>query len=203
MRPSFSFDTFESPAMRRISFSLLIGLIAGSMLLLAGCDSSGSNGGGSDGGEDESTITEVAQNDDRFSILADLVARTDLDDNLGQQDATLTVFAPTDQAFLNALDSNDNGEIDDSEIPDNAASILQYHVLGSVFYAANAPTDPSGSQIPDGETDVTTLEGSDVTIDRSGSDVTINPNDEDASVVAPDVDAENGVVHGIDTVLIP
>ena len=203
MRPSFSFDTFESPAMRRISFSLLIGLIAGSMLLLAGCDSSGSNGGGSDGGEDESTITEVAQNDDRFSILADLVARTDLDDNLGQQDATLTVFAPTDQAFLNALDSNDNGEIDDSEIPENAASILQYHVLKSVFYAANAPTDPSGSQIPDGETDVTTLEGSDVTIDRSGGDVTINPSDEGASVVASDVDVENGVVHGIDTVLMP
>jgi len=195
MRTAFSFDT---PTMHCVRFSLLIGLLAGSMILLAGCDSNGSNGG-----EDESTITDIAQNDDRFSILADLVVRTGLDDDLGQQDATLTVFAPTNQAFLDALDSNGNGQIDDNEIPNDAASILQYHVLGSVFYAANEPTAPSGSQIPEGATDVTTLEGSDVTIDRSGSDVTINPNDEDASVVAPDVDAENGVVHGIDTVLIP
>jgi uncharacterized surface protein with fasciclin (FAS1) repeats len=106
----------------------------------------------------------------------------------------ITVFAPTNEAFLAALDANDNGTIDDGEIPSNAGDILQYHVLDDIFFAADVPTM---------ETALPTLEGSDVTVVRSGSDVTINPDADDASVVAPDVEASNGVIHGIDTVLIP
>ena len=197
MRTSLSFN---SPALRRVSFSLLVGLIAGSLLLIAGCDSNGGNGS-----DDESTITEIAQNDDRFSILAGLVVEEGLNSNLSAEDASLTVFAPTDQAFLDALDDNDNGTIDDDEVPDDVGSILKFHVVDGVFYAADEPTAPSGTQIPDGQTTpVPTLEGTDVTVERSGSDVKIkNPGGDDASVVEPDVDAENGVVHGIDTVLLP
>ncbi len=136
-----------------------------------------------------------------FSILADLVAEAGLADDLSQEDAALTVFAPTNDAFLAALDENDNGEIDDGEIPDNAQSLLQYHVGDGVFYAADEPTDPSGTQIPDGDTNVSTLEGSDVLVRRDGSSVTLNPETEASSVIAPDVDITNGVIHGIDTVL--
>jgi len=42
-----------------------------------------------------------------------------------------------------------------------------------------------------------------VTVVRSGNAVTINPNNEGASVTIPDVEVENGVIHGIDTVLTP
>ena len=102
------------------------------------------------------------------------------------------MFAPTNDAFLAALDNNDNGQIDDDEIPSSAAEILQYHVLDDVFFATDVPTS---------ETNLPTLEGSELTVVRSGSDVAINPGAENASVVAPDVAVENGVIHGIDTVL--
>lgn len=133
-----------------------------------------------------------------FSILTDLVGQENLASALSgpgpDGEDGLTVFAPTDQAFLDALDSNGNGTIDSDEVPDNAASILQYHVLDDVFFASDVPTS---------ETDLPTLEGSNATVVRSGSDVTINPNDDNASVVTPNVDVSNGVIHGIDTVLIP
>ena len=66
--------------------------------------------------------------------------------------------------------------------------------LVGVFLAAD---------VPESETDVSTLEGSDITVVRSGDAVTINPNDEDASVMIPDVEVDNGVIHGIDAVLLP
>jgi len=136
-----------------------------------------------------------------FSILADLVSQAGLADDLSNEDGTFTVFAPTNDAFLAALDDNDNGEIDDGEVPSNAADLLQYHVANSVFYAADEPTAPSGTMIPEGDTDVSTLEGSNILVRRDGSSVTLNPGNEASSVIAPDVDVTNGVIHGIDTVL--
>ena len=132
----------------------------------------------------------------RFTIFARLVKEAGLDGALRDAGANdgRTIFAPTNAALIDALDANDNGEVENSEIPPNAADILQYHVLDSVFLAAD---------VPESETAVATLEGSDVTVVRSNGDVTINPNDEDASVTTADVVVDNGVIHGIDTVLMP
>lgn len=134
----------------------------------------------------------------RFTIFARLVGEANLDSALREAGANdgRTIFAPTNEALLAALDDNDNGQIESSEIPSNAEEILQYHVLDSVFLAGDVPAS---------ETAVETLEGSDVTVvrdDESGA-VTINPDDEGASVTTPDVEVDNGVIHGIDTVLIP
>ena len=143
------------------------------------------------------TAVERATVTSAFSILADLVGETGLADALSEPgpdgEDGITIFAPTNDAFLAALDANGNGTIDDDEIPSNAADILQYHVLDDVFFAADVPTT---------ETALPTLQGADVTVVRSGSDVFINPSDENASVIAPDVEASNGVIHGIDTVLV-
>jgi transforming growth factor-beta-induced protein len=136
-----------------------------------------------------------------FSILADLVSEAGLADALSNEDGTFTVFAPTNDAFLAALDANDNGEIDDGEVPNNAADLLQYHVGDGVFYAADEPTAPSGTMIPSGDTDVTTLEGSNLLVRRDGGSVTLNPENEASGVIVPDMDVTNGVIHGIDTVL--
>lgn len=132
----------------------------------------------------------------RFSLFAELVGEANLASALrtaGPNDGR-TIFAPTNAAILGALDANDNDRLDDSEIPANAADILRYHVVNNAYRAADVPTS---------ETALTTLEGSDVTVVRDGDAVTINPNDEGASVTTPDVVVDNGVIHGIDTVLLP
>ena len=132
----------------------------------------------------------------RFTIFARLVKEADLASALrvsGDNDGR-TIFAPTNEALLAVLDEDDSGEVESDEIPANADEILQYHVLDSVFLAAD---------VPESETAVQTLEGSDVTVVRSGDEVTVNPNDEGASVTTPNVEVDNGVIHGIDTVLMP
>ena len=133
-----------------------------------------------------------------FSILQQLVGEAGLADALSgpgpDGEDGLTVFAPTNDAFLAALDANGNGEIGLGELPSDSEleALLKYHVLDDVFFAADVPTT---------ETPLPTLEGSDVTVVRDGSAVTLNPGAEASSVVAPDVDVSNGVIHGIDTVL--
>jgi uncharacterized surface protein with fasciclin (FAS1) repeats len=130
----------------------------------------------------------------QFRVLRNLIEKTGLTETLRGPgpDASegLTVFAPTNAALLGALDSNGNGEIDNSEIPSNASEILQYHVLDSVFFASDVPTSA---------TDVPTLEGSNVTVQRSNGTVTVNGNE----VAIPNAEVENGVIHGIDAVLMP
>jgi uncharacterized surface protein with fasciclin (FAS1) repeats len=134
----------------------------------------------------------------QFSIFADLVGEAGLESVLravGANDGR-TLFVPTNAALLDALDTSGNGQIESSEIPATASDILSYHVIDSVVLAADVPTT---------ETAVETLQGADVTVvrDADSGAVTINPNDESASVVTPDVVVDNGVIHGIDTVLIP
>ena len=130
----------------------------------------------------------------RFTIFARLVKETGLESALRSPGANdgRTIFAPTNEALLDLLDANGNGEVESSEIP--SPDVLQYHVLDSVFLAADVPTS---------ETAVTTLEGSDLTVVRDGNAVTLNPNDENASVTTPNVEVDNGVIHGIDAVLTP
>lgn len=132
----------------------------------------------------------------RFSILRRLIDEAGLVSTLRgagpNTTAGLTVFAPTNAAFLAALDADDSGRIEDDEVPAESTlqSILQYHVLDDEFFAADVPMTA---------TDVPTLEGSNVTVQRSSGSVTVNG----ANVVAADVAVENGVIHGIDTVLMP
>ncbi len=128
----------------------------------------------------------------RFTLFARLVKEADLAGALrgpGANDGR-TIFAPTNEALLAALDNDDSGEVESDEIPSNANEILQYHVLDSVFLAGDVPTSA---------TDVPTLEGTDVTVQRSNGTVTVNGNE----VSVPNVEVDNGVIHGIDAVLTP
>lgn len=141
------------------------------------------------------TVTERAILTPTFSTLADLVVQAGLDDDLNGS-GPFTVLAPTNQAFLDALDANDNGQIDGNEVPSQSQleSILTYHVIAGQAVESSA--------ISDGQS-VETLEGGDVTFGVSGGTITVNPSAENATVAAPDVEVSNGIIHGIDTVLIP
>jgi len=112
-------------------------------------------------------------------LLAALTAPTPLD--------PVTVFAPNDQAFT------DYGTL--STDADNVTSIVSYHVVPGKIFAAVTP---------DGTYEFETLMGQELTVvvstDQAGAkSVTVNG----AVVVTADVNGKNGVVHVIDTVLVP
>lgn len=96
-----------------------------------------------------------------------------------------TVFAPTDEAFAKLPAGTVEGLLKD--LP-KLKQILTYHVVSGKVMAADVVKLKSA----------TTVEGSDVKIDAS-SGVKIN----DSTVVTPDVAADNGVIHIIDSVLLP
>jgi uncharacterized surface protein with fasciclin (FAS1) repeats len=130
----------------------------------------------------------------RFTIFARLVTEAGLESALRESGANdgRTIFAPTNEALLDALDNDGNGSIESGEIPPNAADILQHHVHDNALLAGDIPSD----------TTVSSLEGTDLTL-SGGDAVSVKPGAEDASVTVPDVVVDNGVIHGIDTVLTP
>ena len=105
-----------------------------------------------------------------------------------QAPGPFTVFAPTNDAFA-ALPA---GVLDKLVQPQNKAAltqILTYHVVNGEVMAADVTNGP-----------VPTLEGQSITLSTANGGVTINNT---AKVTTPDVDASNGVIHLIDTVLLP
>jgi len=150
-------------------------------LVFMGCDSNG--GGGDDDMPDNPTIAERAANQENLSTLAGALQDAGLADTLGSDDATFTVFAPTNSAFEN---------IDADELTgdgDLLSEVLTYHVVPGQAIASG--------DIQDGQT-VETLEGE--TLEFSVSDGTVQVNG--ATVTTADVEASNGVVHIVDGVLL-
>lgn len=110
----------------------------------------------------------------------------------------LTVFAPGNAAFIDLLDANDDGTVDNNELTSvDLARVLQYHVLVGVTEAGDIPTQT---------TTVQTLLGEPVDIVRNADTgaVTLTLSDgSTVSVVAANINVRNGVVHTLDGVLVP
>ena len=126
-----------------------------------------------------------------FSTLLAAAEAAGLVDAL-KGDGPLTVFAPTDEAFA-ALPA---GTVETLLMPENKdalAGILKLHVIAG---AKIKSTDLAGQQIT-----ATTLNG-DLGVDGTNGVVLSAPGSS-AAVVAADVAASNGVIHVIDTVLLP
>lgn len=121
-----------------------------------------------------------------FDALVEAVAAAGLVDALrgDNEGAGFTVFAPTDAAF-EAL-----GEVPSD--PEVLAQVLLYHVVPATALS----TDLSDDQA------LPTLQGGTLTVDLSAG-VRIEGANSAATVVAADVGASNGVIHVIDTVLLP
>merc|ERR1711870_185591 len=132
-------------------------------------------------------IVETAMGTGAHGILAEALTKANLVATL-KSAGPFTVFAPTDTAFTNALSALG---ISKQELLDRAdlADILKYHVLSGETKAA----DLTASQ------DVDTLQGKKVTITNDGTTVKFA----DATVVTADVETSNGVIHVIDTVVLP
>ena len=129
-------------------------------------------------------IVDTAVNAGSFDTLVAAVKAAGLVDTL-KGPGPFTVFAPTDDAFAKLPEGTVESLLND--IP-QLTKILTYHVVsGKVMSSDVANLDL-----------VPTVEGSSLSIDSSNG-VKVN----DATVVTPDVEADNGVIHVIDKVLIP
>merc|ERR1712194_515672 len=133
-------------------------------------------------------IVETAISAGNFTVLVEALQTAGLVDAL-KGAGPFTVFAPTDAAFTALLGTLG---VTKAELlaRDDLADILKYHVLSGVSVMS---TDLAATQ------DVTTLEGSDLTVTKDGSAVKAGS----ADVSTADISCSNGVIHIIDSVLLP
>lgn len=131
-------------------------------------------------------IVGVAMGNEDFSILVSALQKAELVDTL-KGEGPFTVFAPTNAAFEKLLKALDITAEELLAQPD-LAKVLTYHVVAGKVMAAD---------LTDGMT-AATVNGQKVTFDLSG-----DPMVNDAKIVTTDVAATNGVVHVIDTILVP
>ncbi len=129
-------------------------------------------------------IVDTAVNAGSFNTLVAAVKAAGLVDTL-KGPGPFTVFAPTDDAFAKLPAGTVDSVLQDIPL---LRKILTYHVVSGKVMAADVVKLKSAE----------TVEGSALKIDTS-SGVKVN----DATVVTPDVACDNGVIHVIDSVLIP
>lgn len=135
----------------------------------------------------QSDIVDTAVGAGSFNTLVAAVDAAGLVDTL-KSPGPFTVFAPTDEAF----DKLPEGTVESLLLPENRdqlVAILTYHVV---------PGKTLSGDLAGQELQVGTVEGSELDIDaRDGVKV------DTATVIQADVETSNGVIHVIDTVLIP
>ena len=136
-------------------------------------------------------IVDTAVADGRFTTLVAAVQAAGLVDTL-KGEGPFTVFAPTDDAFAKLP----AGTVEDLLKPENLETlknILLYHVVSGKVMAADVVT-------LDGKTADTAFAGNSVTISVKDGKVFLNEN---VQVIITDIATTNGVIHVIDTVLLP
>ncbi|HRW05961.1 MAG TPA: fasciclin domain-containing protein [Caldilineaceae bacterium] len=136
-------------------------------------------------GDITQSIAGLATSTEGFSVLVQALQAADLVETL-RADGPFTVFAPTDEAFAAVpADTLDALLADPAQLTD----VLLYHVVPGTVMAAD---------ISDGM-EVETAQGGTLTFAVDGDTVMVN----DATVTTADLSAANGVIHVIDTVLLP
>ena len=135
----------------------------------------------------EKDIVDTAVEAGQFNTLVAAVQAADLVDTL-KSDGPFTVFAPTDAAFAKLPD----GTVENLLKPENKdqlVAVLTYHVVSGKIMS---------SDIAGKKAEVPTVQGSDLSVDATSGVMVDN-----AMVVAADIEASNGVLHVIDTVVLP
>jgi uncharacterized surface protein with fasciclin (FAS1) repeats len=128
-------------------------------------------------------IVDTAVKAGNFKTLVAAVQAAGLVDTL-KGTGPFTVFAPTDEAFAKIPKATLDGLLKDKAA---LSKILTYHVVAGKVMAKDVKAG-----------NVKTVQGQDITLATTGG-VTVNG----AKVVAADVAASNGVIHAIDTVIMP
>jgi uncharacterized surface protein with fasciclin (FAS1) repeats len=136
---------------------------------------------------EQQNIVQVADKAESFKTLLTAATKAGLADVL-QSDGPFTVFAPTDEAFAKLP----AGTLESLLKPENKqqlATIIKYHVVPGRVYSPTAMKAKNAG----------TLAGQNVRFTHKHDALFID----EARVVATDIDASNGVIHVIDTVILP
>ncbi|MDJ0951519.1 MAG: fasciclin domain-containing protein [Alphaproteobacteria bacterium] len=123
-----------------------------------------------------------------FTTLVAAVKAAGLVDTL-KAPGPYTVFAPTDAAFAKLPPGTVEGLLK----PENKAqlvAVLTYHVV---------PAKVTAAQVSGRKSQVATVQGQTISVDGTGGGVRVN----EARVIQADVPASNGVIHAVDTVILP
>ncbi len=149
-------------------------LVAGLTLALAGCATPSG----------PVNLADTIASNPALSTLNTLVVQAGLNDTL-RSGGPFTVFAPTNAAFK-AVPAAAMAEL--AKNPEKLKEVLTYHVVPGKTMAADVKNS-----------NAKTVNGANVALSKAGDFVTI----ESAAVVTPDLVATNGVIHTVDTVLMP
>jgi uncharacterized surface protein with fasciclin (FAS1) repeats len=164
-----------------------------SHFVLCGALSLGTFACGDDGKSEDTAggahadIVDTAVRAGSFNTLVTAVKAADLETTL-RGPGPFTLFAPTDAAFQKLP----AGTVDALLKPESKAmlvDVLTYHVVPGKLGSADVAK----------ATSLTTVEGKPLTVTLSGAEVRID----DAKVTTADVAANNGVIHAIDSVVVP
>lgn len=130
------------------------------------------------------TLADTIANTPELSTLNGLIGQAGLTDTL-QSGGPYTVFAPSNEAFQ-AVPAKTMDEL--AKNPQKLKDVLSYHVVSTPLLAADVKNST-----------LKTLQGGSVAVSKAGDFVTV----ESAAVVRANLVAANGVVHAVDTVLLP
>jgi transforming growth factor-beta-induced protein len=182
--------TSFSQSARTIGLAAMLSLTVGIAASATGCTKSGDNKVAVAPAVAQSvqagTVVEIAAGNPSFSTLVTAVKAAGLAETLSSK-GPFTVFAPTNEAFA-ALPKGTLEKLLKPENRDLLKKVLAYHVVSGDLMAKDLR---SGN--------VTTVAGSTVAVKVQNGKVSVN----NANVVSADVDANNGVIHVIDKVLLP
>src|SRR6056297_2862557 len=182
-------QTIMEKTFKKIRLFMVIALAMTTMVGLTSCEEDDND---VQKEEVSNTIVDIASSDADFTLLVEALQKADLASTL-EGSGPFTVFAPTNEAFQDLLSELGVSSLDDLT-GDQLEPILLYHVVSGSVMSGDLSNSYVKTLSPGpGETSADFL----VNIDNG---VTLNGS---SSVLQADVQADNGVIHVIDEVLVP
>ncbi|MBO6881139.1 fasciclin domain-containing protein [Winogradskyella sp.] len=147
----------------------------------------------------QKTIVDAAVGNENFSTLVTALKAADLVEAL-QGDGPFTVFAPTNDAFAK-IDEATLKSLLKSENKEMLSKILTYHVVSGKLMASDVVAALKKGK---GKVEIETLAGQKLTIMQKDGKIWLkDQNGNYSEITATDVEGSNGVIHVIDTVVMP
>ena len=145
-----------------------------------------------DSPQQNNSITDIASENPNFSILVDALNRADLAETLNQE-GSYTVFAPTNDAFMDFLDANGFESLDDVPLT-TLTQVLLNHVVSGTNLSSGLTTGYFKTLATGSASSTNTLS----MFINTASGVRLNGV---SSVTSADIIADNGVIHVVDAVI--